>query len=241
LVYRDVGKIELEREEGMKKKGVRKVGLGLLAWGLIGTAQAALIDRGNGLIYDDVLDVTWLHDANYAQTSGYHVSGRMSWFDSMAWAAGLEYGGYDDWRLPTTAQPDSSCSEQINPDAWYGYGCTGSEVGYMFSTNLGGMARSSILSASDPNGYLDLFDNLHASPYWSGTTVSSDTEPGPYAAWYFSTSDGYQDYARKSSPVNYAWAVRSGDVAVVPVPGTALLLGTGLAGLLGVGRQQRRR
>jgi len=31
-----------------------------------GVAQGALFDRGGGLIYDDVLKVTWLQDANYA-------------------------------------------------------------------------------------------------------------------------------------------------------------------------------
>ena len=30
------------------------------------SVNAALYDRGNGLIYDDVLDITWLQDANYA-------------------------------------------------------------------------------------------------------------------------------------------------------------------------------
>ncbi|NNF16437.1 MAG: hypothetical protein HKN70_06795 [Gammaproteobacteria bacterium] len=34
------------------------------------STTAALHDRGNGLIYDDVLDITWLQDANYALTSG---------------------------------------------------------------------------------------------------------------------------------------------------------------------------
>jgi hypothetical protein len=34
--------------------------------------------------------------------------------------------------------------------------------------------------------------------------------------------------------------VRSGDVAVVPVPGALLLFGSGLMGLLGVGHRQRR-
>lgn len=29
------------------------------------SAQAALYDRGGGLVYDDVLNVTWLQDANY--------------------------------------------------------------------------------------------------------------------------------------------------------------------------------
>ena len=44
-----------------------------------GAAQAALNDRGGGLLYDDVLNVTWLQDANYAKTSGYDADGRMNW------------------------------------------------------------------------------------------------------------------------------------------------------------------
>ena len=31
-------------------------------------ANAALVNRGNGLVYDDVLNVTWLQNANYAAT-----------------------------------------------------------------------------------------------------------------------------------------------------------------------------
>lgn len=46
-------------------------------------AGAALIDRGNGLIYDDVLNVTWLADANHARTSGHSVDGRMDWDAAM--------------------------------------------------------------------------------------------------------------------------------------------------------------
>jgi hypothetical protein len=37
------------------------------------TANSALINRGNGLIYDEDRDITWLSDANYAVTSGYIV------------------------------------------------------------------------------------------------------------------------------------------------------------------------
>jgi hypothetical protein len=37
-----------------------------------------LIDRGGGLIYDTDLNVTWLADANYAQTSGYDADGFMT-------------------------------------------------------------------------------------------------------------------------------------------------------------------
>ena len=31
-------------------------------------ATATLIDRGNGLIFDNVLNITWLQNANYAAT-----------------------------------------------------------------------------------------------------------------------------------------------------------------------------
>lgn len=71
-----------------------------------GTSQGALIDRGGGLIYDDVLNITWLQDANYAKTSGYNTDGWMTWGEAISWVANLEYYDsvrgvtYDDWRLP---------------------------------------------------------------------------------------------------------------------------------------------
>ncbi|PIQ12851.1 MAG: hypothetical protein COW07_02885 [Hydrogenophilales bacterium CG12_big_fil_rev_8_21_14_0_65_61_21] len=63
-------------------------------------AQATLINRGGGMIYDTDIDITWLADANYAMTSGYDADGLMNWAAANAWAAGLVYGGYENWRLP---------------------------------------------------------------------------------------------------------------------------------------------
>jgi hypothetical protein len=40
--------------------------------------DATLIDRGGGLIYDDVFDITWLQDANFAKTLGYDSDGMIS-------------------------------------------------------------------------------------------------------------------------------------------------------------------
>lgn len=54
-----------------------------------GLSVGALIDRGGGLIYDDVLDITWLQDANYAMTSQYDVDGLMTWNEATNWAANL--------------------------------------------------------------------------------------------------------------------------------------------------------
>jgi hypothetical protein len=76
-------------------------------------AKATLYDRGMGLIYDDVLDITWMQNANYAGIT-------MTWDDAMASVEGIVFQGYDDWRLPTT---DTSCS---------GKDCTGSEMGHLY-------------------------------------------------------------------------------------------------------------
>lgn len=46
----------------MPKTPIRVIGSLLLAFD--SESDAALIDRGGGLIYDDVLDITWLQDAS---------------------------------------------------------------------------------------------------------------------------------------------------------------------------------
>ncbi|MFC1857036.1 hypothetical protein ACFL9U_03300 [Thermodesulfobacteriota bacterium] len=53
--------------------------------------KAQLWDRGGGLIYDDILNVTWLQDANYARSSGYDVDGKMTWYEATEWAENLVY------------------------------------------------------------------------------------------------------------------------------------------------------
>jgi len=75
--------------------------LTVLTINLPNVAQATLVDRGNGMIYDDILDVTWLQDANYAKTSGYDADGEMNWATANAWAEQLVHKGYNNWRLPT--------------------------------------------------------------------------------------------------------------------------------------------
>ncbi|GBD97970.1 MAG TPA: DUF1566 domain-containing protein [Nitrospirae bacterium] len=88
-----------------------------LVFVLTASAQAELIDRGGGLIYDTDLDVTWMQDANYGYEWPY---GRRLWDDAMAWADSLVYQGYDDWRLP---EADSFCPS---------IDCATSEMGHLF-------------------------------------------------------------------------------------------------------------
>jgi len=198
------------------------------------SSHAALYDRGNGLIYDDVLDITWMQDANYAHTSGYDVAnavvgtygsyyiapgGRMGWEAANAWAAQLEYAGYDDWRLASAGNAPA-----------FGYNATDGELGHMYYNNLGMTAGTSIshnMSFTDatPGGGTESFLNVQSYAYWYGEEYANEI------AWGFHTSYGRVD-ANSKSDSNFTWAVRDGDVSSVPVPAAAWLFGSALAGLL---------
>jgi hypothetical protein len=132
--------------------------------------SAALVDRGGGLIYDDVLDITWLQDTNYALTSGAN-DGMMEWQEANDWVAGLSYhdtvrdATYDDWRLPMLSPVngiswDTTTTNDGSSDKGYAWTTTDgsdggwrddsgtpvSELGYMFYVNLANLGKCDPLS-----------------------------------------------------------------------------------------------
>ena len=200
-------------------------------------SQAALIDRGGGLIYDDVLNVTWLQDASYAETSGYAEYGNLSWNEAVNWASNLSYYDsvrgvtYDDWRLPSTVNDPSSL----------GYDTTGlsSELSYMYFINLGYAPEYShdrYAPAPSSSNY-NPFINLSTRAYWSGTLSDRGDR-----AWLVHYHFGSQETNSLYDGLK-VWALRDGDVAgmisnpSVPEPGTMGLF----AATLAIGAVVRRR
>jgi hypothetical protein len=166
--------------------------------------------NGAEAYYDSVQDITWLADWRQGDAGG------MTWAGSVAWAAALALGGYEDWRLPAVGLP--RCQS---------FNCLNGELGFLWYVVLGNSAPH--LTNRGP------FTNMAAGAYWSGTSVDANE------SWAFSTFNGVQFEALTNQ--RYAVvAVRDGDTlqAPVPEPTTALLLMAGVATLGGVLRRRTR-
>ncbi len=227
----------------------------VLVFGVVGTANSALWDRGGGLIYDDVLNITWLQDANIA-------SGRVFWIGANSLISNMNntnYLGYNDWRLPHTLPVNGSSYNYFNGSSDgstdFGYnvsapgsiyaGSTGSEMAYMYYNNLGNLGywdingnyqpgyglQNTSFESGGSGGPVVTFQNIQPfNTYWSGT------EYAPSAGnqvWAFAFSNGSQGAAGIATE-NYVWPVRNGDV--IPIPSAVLLVGFGFIGLSGFGR-----
>lgn len=77
------------------KNSVLAVGM-LVALLMVGKAHAILIDRGNGLIYDDVNNISW------TQVAGDGVF--RNWAGQVSWADGFTLAGFDDFRLASIGE-----------------------------------------------------------------------------------------------------------------------------------------
>mgnify|MGYP001003726821 CR=1 FL=1 len=192
----------------------RAVPLACSALLVSGGAQAALQDRdldGDTVVdafYDTDRDITWLRNAD--------VNGPMDWNSAVAWANGLIFAGFSDWRLPTLG-PTDNC---------VGVSCAGGEMGHLWYVELGN-SPGAMTNTGD-------FQNLLPSIYWYAGGVWN-----PGSAWAFNMSFGNQGTA-PATDAWYAMAVRDGDVPSIPEPETHALMLAGL-GLLALARRLQRR
>lgn len=156
-------------------------------------ANAALIERLGGLAYyDDVANLTWLADANYAQTSGYDADGMMTWADANTWVSGLSVSGVDGWRLASAADNEMVT---LFYDALGNTAGTLSNTGPFINIMLDEGYWYSELLENDPGRALDFFmadgsngdTNIHFEGDYSWAVQSGDVSavPVPAAVWLF--------------------------------------------------------
>jgi len=216
-----------------------------------GTWETTLVarDMNNDSVvdayYDTVLDITWLADANYAQTRGYDADGLMNlsaanqWIDSLNNANHL---GTSLWRLPgVVGEGGLDCFSFSGSDCGWNVTTDDSELASLYFitlANLSAVAPDRTTNCDVGFGASDCFTNsgpfqnvmgdFPSSPYWA---VSSAF------AYQFAFESGYQDTAHPNND-QYVWVVMDGDIAasVVPVPAAAWLFGSALAGLAGIRR-----
>jgi hypothetical protein len=210
------------------------------------TAEAALVDAGNGLINDTDLNITWLQDANLAATNTFGVagippSGAMLWATANAWIAAMNaanYKGYSDWRLPIVTPVNGNnfnYSLSTNGTTDFGYyttlvNTTASELPHVFYNELGNKGSVDVNGRTQLGGGVTNtgpFQNLLEAGYWTGAEYG----PNPNLfVWAFDAFNGRQVNGGKGA-FHTAWAVRSGQATVVPIPASAWLFGSVLAGL----------
>jgi PEP-CTERM motif len=211
--------------------------LGVALAGFGGNASAILLDRGPDMVYDTVLNITWIRQAGDGVAR--------NWPDSVAWANNLVFAGFDDWRLPWAsviagAGPAGTyaCNGSGGADE---LACRDNEMGYMFYYNLGGKFGDDKSGTQTAVGG-EVLTGIQSRPvYWSGTADNIEL------ASYFDFNIGLRLVASKSLPES-AWAVRPGDVCaqspelcvegIAPEPASLLLLGLGMLALGGVRRRK---
>jgi Protein of unknown function (DUF1566) len=198
--------------------------------------RAALTPGGTDYqaYYDDVLHITWLTDAKAGAGSAYDdgtstTDGMMTWASTQAWLGSLNSSGHlgaNNWRLPSVdVDGDSIVVGCGGPAA-----CPDNEMGHHSQFN--GVQFYAICGSSglcDPGP----FSNVGGSYYWS-----SSPAPGDNTAWVFYFPMNELASLDKATGDAAAWAVRSGDIGVVPAPAAAWLFGSAV-GMLGWLRRQR--
>ncbi len=155
-------------------------------------ANAALVDNGNGLIYDTDLDLTWYDAPPVPRT----------WGEAKDWAASLTLAGTakGSWRLPLgvgTASPGAKVFPGQGGEMWHLYfDELHNVVGYQSTQTV----PFKNLWPTDPRGY------------WTGTLIAPSG-----AAWCFWPKDGRIDGIDTGAP-KLALAVHSGNVGGTVMP-----------------------
>lgn len=195
---------------------------------LTSTSNAALVGRletspGSGnyqAFYDDQLNITWTANAN--------INNQMDNYSNQnVWAINLTLGGINDWRLASMDVDNDGtvidCSSATQA------ACMDNEYGHLFYYGAG-TTHGGGITATSPG----VFSDVQSGHYWPSINVVGAQVIGP--SFHFGNGTLFNANLIQGSA--YAWAVYDGDVANVPLPAAVWLLGSGLFGLICLGRRK---
>ena len=161
-------------------------------------ARGAIIDNGNGLIYDSITDLTW-----------YQNSGALNWTQANGWAQGLDAGAVTGWRLPWYPQtPDYT----FDPDD-----ATVGELAQL-RADLGNAPGSDYTNAGpfDPT-------NWYAGGYWTSNKYNAHLTTLATAFGMGHGNIGNNGIGAGA----FAFAVHEGNIGAAPEPAALSLLALG--------------
>lgn len=166
-------------------------------------ATAALVDRGGGLVYDTVNDITWL-------AAPALLPGQLEWADGVLYGAAFEYAGGTNWRTPTSSFIDAGCP------SGEGLNCSDSEMARLFYQQLGGQAGESVFDttgdSADEIAAVALLPALMEGWFWSGQAA----DEGSNTAFAFHFGTGTQAI-RDTTLTGRVLLVHAGDLGAMAV------------------------
>jgi len=200
------------------------------------------------LVYDPGSSLVWLDYTRSASTE----TAIASWASSLNGAGVLTYNlapAYSNvslngtWRLPTSVV---GTSYGYNGTTALGYNIASSELGHLYYTELGDIARydaNGVQNASwgyNPNSFFGTApQNFKQGIYWSGTDDTPLDSGNKKYFFEFSTFDGAQQAGPSTTNSILGVAVQTVSLtSAVPEPTPQVLM---LAGLVAVGFIARRR
>jgi hypothetical protein len=173
---------------------------------------------GGRTVHDNLLNVTWLLDANVGARACKGVdsvgsSGGMNWKTAWACIAQLNSGkglyGHTNWQMPATPKADTTCGASGPHGNSFGENCKNSSYGSLFYVAWARRYGETVALATGPakGGFKDVQPTL----YWYGnkTKMPDTSKKADNGYNSFSFSNGWQG-ANVDHHAMYVWPMIAG-------------------------------